>query len=204
MNGVGGYQAVGDAEGAEDDHLGYSVGISGDFAIVSAPFDDIGANVEQGSVSFFHFNGSSWDLVGKITEAAGSAGDYFCADVAISGNYAIIGTPGDDNGPNINQGSASIYHYNGSSWVFLQKLTDPNGQVADFFGISVAIDGNFVVVGATLDDIGPNTDQGSACIFQNTSGTWGYMQKINDAFGASDDWYGTSVSVSGKVDGCSW
>ncbi|HEV7780467.1 MAG TPA: hypothetical protein VGO58_04330 [Chitinophagaceae bacterium] len=198
MNGVGGYQAVGDTAGAEDDHLGYKVAISGDFAIASAPFDDIGANVDQGSVSFFHFTGSSWELLQKITEAAGSAGDFFGAGIAINGNYAIIGTPGDDLGVNINQGSASIYHYNGSSWVFLQKLNDPNGQQEDLFGISVSIDGNFAVAGANGDDIGPNNEQGSACIFRNTGGVWGFMQKINDAFGAIDDAYGTSVTVAGN------
>jgi hypothetical protein len=198
MNGVGNYQGFGDTAGAADDHLGYRVAISGDFAVASSPFDDVGGNVEQGSVSFFHFNGSTWDIVQKVTEAGGSAGDFFGASVAISGDYAIIGTPGDDFSPHINQGSASIYHYNGTAWVFLQKCADPTGQQEDFFGISVSIDGNFAVVGANLDDIGPNSNQGSACIFQKNGSVWAYMQKINDAFGATEDNYGTSVAISGN------
>lgn len=198
MNGIYGYQAFGDTAGAEDDHFGYKVAISGDFAIVSAPFDDIGANTDQGSVSFFHFNGSSWDMTQKIVEAAGSAGDYFGCSVSISGNYAVVGLVGDDIGANTDQGSAMVYYYNGSNWIFLQKLTDPTGAVADLFGSSVAIDGNFIIGTAKEDDIGVNPDQGSACIFQLVAGNWVYMQKIYDIFGSTEDYFGVSVAISGN------
>ena len=51
----------------------------------------------------------------------------------------------------------------------------------DFFGWSVAISGSTVVVGASRDDIGTNTDQGSVYIFQrNRGGTnaWGQVKKL--------------------------
>jgi hypothetical protein len=198
MNGVTDYQPVGDDEGTEGDYLGYSVAMHGDFAIAAAPLDDVNGKSNQGSVSFYQFTGGNWVLQQKVFEALGSAEDHFGASVAISGNYAIIGAPGDENGMTANQGSVSIYHYNGSAWVFVQKLMDPTGATDDLFGYSVSIDGNFLIAGANEDDIGPNINQGSACIFQNLGGNWTFMQKINDAFGSTDDQFGVSVSISGN------
>lgn len=57
----------------------------------------------------------------KITDATGQPDDYFGHDVSISGNYIIAGAYGDDVGSNSRQGSASIYIYNGSSWVLMKK-----------------------------------------------------------------------------------
>ncbi len=198
MNGLGEYEAAGDTSGAADDHYGYKVAISGDFAIVGTPFDDVAANADQGSASFYHFNGTSWDLMQKITEAGGVAGDVFGACVSISGDYAIVGIPGDDIGANTDQGSAIIYHYNGTSWVMTQKITDNNGAATDYFGISASMDGNFLIVGANADDFGAQTDQGSACIFQNIGGTWTLKQKIFDISGLKNDNFGQSVSISGS------
>jgi uncharacterized protein (TIGR03437 family) len=45
------------------------------------------------------------------------------------------------------------------------KLTASDGAANDLFGSAVAISGDTVVVGAFLDDVGPNVDQGSAYVF---------------------------------------
>jgi len=198
MNGVTDYQPVGDNDGEAGDYFGYAVSVAGDFAVVGAALDDVNGKTDQGSISFYHFNGGSWVLQQKIADLSGSADDHFGASVSISGNYAIVGAPGDDNGAILNQGSASIYHYNGSTWLVVQKLTDRTGATNDLCGYSVSIDGNFMIASANEDDIGPNINQGSACIFQNSGGNWVYMQKINDAFGSTEDQFGISVSISGN------
>ena len=38
---------------------------------------------------------------------------------------------------------------------------------SDYFGYSVSISGDYVVIGAYLDDIGGNSNQGSAYIFEH-------------------------------------
>lgn len=190
-------QKLTDATGAANDYFGYAVSISGNYAVVGAYVDDVGANINQGSASIYQYNGSSWVLMQKITDATGAANDYYGFAVAISGNYVIIGSLLDDIGANSDQGSAIIYQYNGSSWVLMQKITDASGIAGDQFGNSVSISGTRAVVGAAEDDVGGNNSQGSASIYQYSGSNWTLMQKLTDANGAAGDLFGTSVSISG-------
>ncbi|HEV7783541.1 MAG TPA: hypothetical protein VGO58_19850 [Chitinophagaceae bacterium] len=191
-------QKITDVTGAANDFFGYSVSISGNYAIVSALQDDIGANTDQGSVSIYQFNGSSWVFMQKITDATGAAGDVFGTRVSISGTYAVVGATADDVGANTDQGSASIYRYNGSSWVLMQKITDASGAAGDFFGFSVSISGNYVAIGIPFDDVGANANQGSESIYQYNGSNWVFMQKITDPSGDVNDNFGYSVAVSGN------
>ncbi|MEZ5028016.1 MAG: hypothetical protein R2765_04440 [Ferruginibacter sp.] len=191
-------QKITDAAGTSSDYFGSSVSISGNYAIVGAPSDDVGVNLDQGSASIYQYNGINWLLMQKITDADGAADDNFGISVSISGNYAIVGSHLDKVGTNANQGSASIYQYNGSSWVLMQKITDATGAANDNFGTSVSIDNNYAIVGASSDDVGVNSNQGSASIYHYTASSWVLMQKITDVDGAANDNFGTSVSISGN------
>ncbi len=198
INNIGEYNPVGDSTGLPGDYFGGSVAVSGNFAIIGAPFDEVGANAHQGSASIYRFNGTSWEFMQKITEAGGAALDTFGFTVAIFGNFAIVGIKGDNVGTNPNQGSANIYQYNGSSWVFLQKLIDPTGAANDGFGNSVAISGNNAVVGAMLDDDGSSIDEGSAAFFLFNGSTWVFTNKVTGPGGAAGDHFGYSVSISNQ------
>ncbi len=78
-------------------------------------------------------------------------------------------------------------------------LTAFDGAAEDYFGFSVAIDGNTMVVGALKDDdIG--TDSGSAYIYErNAKGKWVLVQKIRASNGKAGDKFGYSVSISGDT-----
>jgi hypothetical protein len=190
-------QKLTDATGSTDDYFGYSVSISGNYAIVGAYADDVGANADQGSVSIYQYNGTAWVLMQKITEAAGSVNDDFGFAVSLSGSYAVVTVPGDEVGANTDQGSANIYQLSGGNWVLMQKITDPNGSASDFLGSSVSVSGNYIIVGAQADDA-PNLNQGSATVFQYNGSTWSAMQRFIDEEGASNDYFGQSVTISGN------
>jgi FG-GAP repeat len=191
-------QKLTDATGAANDYFGYSVSISGNYAIVGAPLDDGAVGTDQGSASIFQWNGSNWVLMQKITDATGAIGDFFGVRVSISGNYAIVGAHADGGAAGAEQGSASIYQWNGSNWVLMQKLTDATGAAFDYFGVSVSISGNYAIVGAYADDGAAGADQGSASIYQWNGSNWVLMQKLTDATGAAFDYFGVSVSISGN------
>jgi FG-GAP repeat len=191
-------QKITDATGAANDNFGTSVSISGNYAIIGADGDDVGANSSQGSASIFQWNGSSWVLMQKVTDATGGAGDLFGSSVSISGNYAIIGADGDDIGANENQGSASIYNWNGLGWILQNKITDAAGEAFDHFGFSVSISGSYAIIGAYGDDVGANANQGSASTYLRFGSNWILQTKITDALGAFNDFFGLSVSISGS------
>ncbi len=191
-------QKLTDATGSINERFGVSVAISGNYAVVGAYLDNIGANVGQGSASIYQFNGTNWVLMQKLTDATGAASDFFGNSVSISGNFVMIASFGDNVGANTDQGSASIYQYNGSSWVLMQKITDATGAANDNFGFNVTISGNLAIVGSPFDDVGANTDQGSASVYKYNGSTWVLQQKITDAFGATDDHFGSSVAIEGN------
>ena len=90
----------------------------------------------------------------------GISGGLFDYNVKISGNYAIAGASQDDIGSNVDQGSAYVYKFESGSWTFMQKLVANDGAAGDNFGGGLAIDSNYIIVGANNDDIGENVNQG--------------------------------------------
>ena len=184
-------------DGAGNDLFGVSVAISGDYALVGAYGDDIGANASQGSAYVFVRSGSSWIQQAKLTATDGAGNDLFGVSVAISGDYALVGAYGDDIGANASQGSAYVFVRSGSSWIQQAKLTATDGATNDLFGFSVAISGDYALVGAYQDDIGANTQQGSAYVFVRGGGTWTFQQKLTASDGAASDYFGNSVAISG-------
>jgi len=190
-------QKVTDSNPLLQAYFGVSVSISGNYAIVGAYADDVGQGSTQGSASIFHYNGTNWILMQEIVDATGFPGDWFGGSVSISDTFAIIGAYSDDVGSNTNQGSASIYEYNGTSWVLMQKITDATGAASDLFGTAVSISDNYVIVGAERDDVGSNSDQGSASIYKYDGANWVLMQKIVDPSGGPSDYFGYSVAIAG-------
>src|SRR5690606_31212937 len=150
---------------------------------------DVVLGALAGSSTVFRRDGAAWVHEQKLLDPEGAAGDRFGAAVAISGTAAIIGAP-DDGDPVLgaSAGSATIFRYNGSSWVREQKLVDPDGAAGDHFGYSVAIEGDVAIVGAPDDGhpaLGPLA--GSATIFRYNGSSWMREQKLVDPGGAADD-----------------
>jgi len=191
-------QKLTDAGGAASDLFGYSVSIAGNSAVVGAYWDDIRGNADQGAVSVYEFDGSSWILTEILTDALGEAGDNFGVSVSLSDDFLMVGSASDDVGGNLNQGSVSFYKYDGRFWVLMQKLSDPTGSADDYFGFSVSISGNHAIAGSYVDAGFAGVGQGSASTFNYDGVEWAVKQKLTDASGAVNDWFGYNVSMSGN------
>ncbi|MCH7886446.1 MAG: T9SS type A sorting domain-containing protein [Candidatus Marinimicrobia bacterium] len=184
------------ADGAEFDNFGFSVSISGDYAVVGAKSDDDNG-LSSGSAYVFKRSGTIWAEEAKLLPAEGAAGDRFGFSVSISGDYAVVGAPfDDDNGTDA--GSAYLFKRTGTSWTQEAKLLASDGAVEDSFGSSVSISGDYAVVGARCDDDN-GTDSGSAYLFKRTGTSWTQEAKLLPSDGAAGDHFGWggSVSISG-------
>ncbi len=199
------YQFIGDkwilkqklAEGTLDRKFGTSVSISGNYAVVGEPEYQLGSSI-QGAAIVYHYNGSSWVFMQRLLDPTGAIADDFGQSVCISGNRIIVGAPSDDVSGIFNQGSASIFQLSGNSWVFMQQIIDATGANSDAFGYSVSISGNIVIIGAPFDDNEAFTNQGSASVYRNVTGTWNLSIKTTNPSGRSNVNWGWSVSVSGN------
>ena len=183
------------SDGDAYDEFGYSVSISGDYAVVGAPYDDPNGSY-SGSAYIFRRNGQNyWSQQAKLIASDGTAEDWFGQSVSISGDYAVIGARSNE-GNGSYSGSAYIFHFNGSNWVQQQKLTASDAAGWDDFGSSVSIDGDCAVVGAYGDD----SNRGSAYIFRRNpvSGSWIERAKLTAPDGAAGDYFGDFVSINGN------
>lgn len=185
------------------DNFGASVTISGGVAAVGSPLED-GQVGNEGSVSIFYQNPANpnqWDFVKKITALDADAGDNFGASVALSGERLLVGANNDDQS-GTNAGAAYTFYQNqggADQWGQVAKLLATTSDANDNFGVSVALDGEYAVVGANGVD-GLWQDAGAAYVFgrnQFGADAWGQVAKMEAAQSGQNDHFGASVAISG-------
>ncbi len=195
-----------------DSYYGYSVSISGDYAIVGADGEDFDANglnrkINAGAAYILHNTGDTWVEIQKLVASDRNVFDYFGCSVAISGDYAIVGANMEDEDAlgsdfRVNSGSAYIFYNNAGTWTETQKLASNDRQFDDYFGSAVAISGNVAIIGSYFEDqnlIGLDSlpNSGSAYIFTNNFGTWTQTKKLIASDRSEADYFGYSVAIDG-------
>ncbi len=149
------------------------------------------------------FAGSN--IWGEVKELMGEQGrDYFGNSVAIDGDRAIVGAFNQGPGGGYGAGAAYIYERNlggANAWGEEKKLVASDGALQDYFGISVAVDGDTVIVGATC--AGPcEYCCGKAYIYERNMGgmnAWGEVIKLTAANPTNNDTFGSSVAIDGDI-----
>ena len=186
------------SDGAASDRFGYSVAISRNYALVGAYDKTIFSTPYQGAAYIFQESSfvfpRTWPQRAKLTASDGASGDLFGFSVAILGDYALVGAAGKNIDSNGTQGAAYVFVRSGSSWTQQARLTASDGAARDRFGISVAISGNYALVGAYDKTIGSNNKQGAAYVFVRNGTTWPQLRAITDNSPA--DTYNGSVGLS--------
>ena len=164
--------------GQAGDHFGFSVAISGDTVVVGAIAEDsatTGVNstplegaTDSGAAYVFVRSGSTWTQQAYLKPSAVGAsntGDEFGWSVAISGDTIAVGaydeassTTGINSSPNEGApgaGAAFVFARSGSTWTqqaYLKPAAVGTTQANDHFGVSIAVSGDTVVVGAFQED----------------------------------------------------
>ena len=150
----------------------------------------------------FSFPASSAALVSanspvetKFTATDGERGDEFGRAVAVQGNVAVVGAPNDESA-GYGTGAAYVFERTTAGWQFQQKLTAHDATSYSFFGASVAVDGDRIVVGGYGD---PNADiySGAAYVFNRVGTKWTPEQKLTGSENSIFDSFGISVAIRG-------
>jgi len=181
------------SDGAALDFFGYSVAIAGDTVVVGAPLDDDNST-SSGSAYVYISTGTTWTQQTKLTASDSAENNNFGRSVAIAGDIIVVGAYVANN----DRGSAYVFKHTGTTWTQQAKLTASDGAANDWFGLSVAISGNTVVVGANLDDDN-GTASGSAYVFTLTGTAWTQQAKLTASDGAGFDQFGYSVAIAGNT-----
>jgi hypothetical protein len=187
--------------GAGGDFFGGSVSVSGDVAVVGADLSDCASGIECGSAYVYRFDGTNWVQEQRLTASDAAAGDTFGHSVSVSGDAIVVGAYRDDcaAGGGSYCGSAYVYRFNGTNWVQEQKLPASDAPVSDYFGESVSVSGDTIVVGAQHGYCGAPIGRGSASVYRFNRSSWVEEQTLCPSDGAFDERFGFSVSVSGDT-----
>lgn len=184
------------ADGAAGDSLGKAVALTAGAAFVGAAADDIGSNLDQGSVYAYFGSGDLWTQRARVSAADGAAGDLFGLSVAFKGVTLLVGSNGSDVGGNLNRGAAYVYTWDGNGFNPQAKLTANDGAAGDLLGSAVSLSGEIALVGAPGDAVGANDDQGTARVFIRSGTGWSQQATLVADDGAAGDNFGSSVALS--------
>ena len=140
--------------------------------------------------------------------------DYFGQSVAIDGDTAVVGAPGEEsNGTSQTDnsqsqaGAAYVYVKSGGVWTQQAYLKASNVEGGDVFGIAVGISGDTIVVGASYEASGNAANQndnsasgaGAAYVFVRSGGVWTQQAYLKASNIDSSDEFGFAVAISGDT-----
>jgi len=211
------------------DRFGVSLAISGNVMVVGAESEDsnaTGVNGSQtnnsagqsGAAYVFVHNGDNWVQQAYLKASNTEANDRFGYSVAVSGNTVVVGAHqesssatginGTQNNNNaIASGAAYVFVGNGTNYTQQAYLKASNTEQLDAFGVSVAISGDTVVIGARRESsnaTGVNGNQsdnsalesGAAYVFVRTGTNWNQQAYLKASNTDRFDRFGTSVAIS--------
>jgi hypothetical protein len=211
--------------------FGGSVATSADTVVVGAPGDASnakGVNGDQsdnsapgaGAAYVFVRNAGMWNQQAYLKASNTEALDGFGWPVAVSGDTVVVGAIREGSnatGVNGNQSDNSA-QYSGAAYVFVRNaevwtqqayLKASNTDTFDFFGVSIAVSGDTVVVGASGEDSGSQIESsilhsGAAYVFVRNAGVWtqqAYLKGSNTEadYLSGGDSFAQSVAVSGDT-----
>lgn len=181
-------------DGFEMAEFGGAVKMTEDYIVVASGRADIGTEYRAGALYVYDKNGSSWDFNSKIIASNYSGDDKLGMNnttIDAEGETIVSGAPG----ANAWVGRVYVFERTGGLWNEVQIIENP-ANTNDTFGIAVALSGDIMVIGANES----NGLKGSAYIYnKDASGMWVMEQQITAADGASEDFFGTSVSIDGET-----
>ncbi len=184
-------QKIQASDGTFGDCFGFTVSMDGDTALIGA-FGDNSA-VYYGSAYIFIRSGTTWTQQAKLVPTFGGYYDYFGYAVSLDGDTALIGGPGNPFDP-LYPGAAYVFTRVGTTWTQQAKLVASDGQDGDFFGNTVALDGDSAIIGSEYW-----SGTGSAYVFTRTGTTWTQQTKITPADGFSGELFGLSLALKSNT-----
>jgi hypothetical protein len=174
------------SDGAPGVSFGSGLSVDGDVAMVAAP--DTLVHPNPGVCYAYRRQGTVW-LEEQRIEVGNLWGDMFGSSVTVRGDRVAIGS----------QRAFSVYclRFDGSAWIQEQTVQPSDGDVEDWFGLDLSIDGDWMVVGAPRKHEA-RCFQGAVYVFRHDGSQWVQQQKLLAPDAAAEDHFGFSVALSGS------
>jgi|GEM_PF-993147 len=184
------------SDGTNLDSFAEAVSLDGDRALISASRDDDGGK-DSGSAYVFDLVNGSWLETDKLNAGPDAAlGALFGKSLCLDNDTVLIGAYLEQ----ANTGAVYVFEYDSqsNSWNRAQRLVADNRHAGDYFGASLAIDNNIIIIGANGTD-NSGSQSGSAYVFQKFNGSWQQTENIVASDGSANHKFGQAVSLSAEL-----
>lgn len=175
--------------------FGQSVALSGNTAVIGDPSHP-DYDTRSGAVYVYTRTGSTWTQEAQLTTLDAANHDRFGHSVSISGNTIVAGTFYAVSSAD-RFGSAYVFEKIGNTWTEQAKLKASDEAEWDFFGETVSISGDTIMIGANRDD-DAGTTSGAVYVFEKSGTNW-IEQKLTSSDASTNDGFGSSVFLVGDM-----
>lgn len=174
----------------ENGAFGIDVALDGDLLLVGSHTDQ---NSSVSGGAGYLFNVHTGDLLADFTAEVGTASDLTGRSVAMQQPLALLGAPGNDEH---GEGTGAVHAFLTNQLFQLTTIYPDTPVIDEHFGSSLAIDGDFIVVGAPHSRIS-QTQTGSVYVFDVNTGV--QLHRIIPPGAQPGDLVGDSVDVHDGV-----
>lgn len=183
-------------DGMAQDFFGYSVSLVANTLAVGAYTASVGG-IRQGAVYIYNRSGNDWVFQQKVFANDGAESNLFGYGVLLYQNSLYVGSPNHAWNGAYNQGSVYVYNQVGNVWTAITQV-NPTVAIPDaYFGASLAMHGNTLVVGAPRANT-YNTDDGAAYAFIRSGNSFSQQNKFtfhSQNFG----YFGNAVAIENNL-----
>ncbi len=145
-----------------------------------------------GSAYVFRRVGDRWSLETELPNPHPHPDDQFGRAVALQGDRLFVGSPSA-----AQLGSVHVYEHDGGSWAHIETLFGSDAGEREWFGYSLAVDGDTLMVGGLAVDGVDHVMAGAVYVFERSGGAWTEVQKITASDELVFDYFGSAICLEG-------
>ncbi|WP_428267655.1 hypothetical protein [Haliangium sp.] len=180
--------------GDDQTRFGQSVSVSGNRIAVGAPnITDVDDNDPVTPAYVFEKSGQNWNGV-RVEPTDDPRDSWFGYSVSLSGDTLVVGAPADKTHGR-GSGAAYVFEVNGANWNQVARFDDANGEIDDYFGRDVAVDGNVIAIGVEAGGAVTALNQGMVVVYENDGTGWSESARVQASDPDVDHRFGFSVDV---------
>lgn len=162
--------------------FGYALSADADCILVGSPTDAY-SGAETGSAWLYRRDAGAWVQEAVLRAADGAAetidathfGPLFGSDVALSGDFAVVGAPFDNSTSGVSEsGAAYLFHRVSGAWQ-QTKLSAPSLLADQHFGRNVALDEAWLIASG---DLSPTSGSAILYGYSRSGSSYSYDQSI--------------------------
>lgn len=190
------------SDGDASDIFGKTVALSGSVVAVGAEGDDDNG-VQSGSVYVFRFDSASgtWNEEAKLLPSDGAMREYFGGSLSVDAELIAVGARW-STGNGARSGAGYVYRFDpgSSTWIEEVKLIPSGSEPYDYYGTSIALSEEVVILGGTGEDIyGSNTGAAYSFAYDQGFGTWFEEDKLIPSDGGDQEAFGSTAAIHERM-----